>query len=319
MLSTKISTEHTSIPKSRVYLDTNGGCNLACTGCFEKMDKQTGRPKDIGLNLDQMKEIVDFTTKSQMKAAITYTGKGEPLLDKNFWSIYDYVKQQCLENLTFTNGVLITDVKNAKKLLSGGSVIVKKNSMNPEIQNTLVGNNNGAKLMQIGLDNLLIARKQLIQDGVLCGSLAIDSYIGKDTVDELPDLLRYCRRNQIIPYFESFIEIGQDDEIVQRMTLSKKKLIALFQKLKKIDKEEFDIDTPIYSNMRTYGRWTCKNAAKLSIRTNGDVFPCISRIEDPLGTIYDKKTITDSLKEILAKDVVPCCICSKTTGDYENL
>ncbi len=55
------------------------------------------------------------------------------------------------------------------------------------------------------------------------------------------------------------------------MSLSQDELIQVFKKLQQIDKDEFHINTPIFQNMRTYGRWTCKNAKKLSIRINGDV------------------------------------------------
>ena len=84
------------------------------------------------------------------------------------------------------------------------------------------------------------------------------------------------------PYFDSFITLGLPQKRIKKMSLTSQELFDVFKQLVEIDKKEFNIDTPIYKNMRTYGRRPCKKSTKLSIRLDGKVYPCISRTKKPL-------------------------------------
>lgn len=265
------------------FIDLNGGCNLKCEGCFKHMDKE--QPKER-LNLGQIKGVIDFAKERGAKS-IVFAGLGEPLMDKDFLNALDYIKENNLQSITFTNATLIKDKSTAKNLLEAGPVIAKRNTLDDNLQDKLVGVKDASKLMKHGLDNLLAAKKELEEKGQK-STLGMDSYVVKDNAEDLVDLLRYCRKNDILPYFEAFIELGQLDKTVQKLALSQKELTDLFLKLQKIDKEEFGVNTSVVSGQRVYGQPICEKGSHMfSVRVDGKVYPCVSSIGEPLGTIYD--------------------------------
>lgn len=276
------------------FIDLNGGCNFKCEGCFKHMN--TEQPKQR-IELEQIKEIIDFAKEKHSKS-IVFAGQGEPLMDKDFWQVLDYIKENELQSIIFTNATLIKDDDVAKKLLEAGPIIVKKNTLDDNLQDKLVGVKGASKLMQHGLNNLLEVKKELDKKGQK-SVIGIDSYIIKDNMKDLPNLLRYCRKNGILPYFESFIELGQKDETIEKLALSQKELTELFLNLQKIDKDEFGIDTPVVSGSRVYGQPICEKGMHMfSVRVDGVVYPCVSSIGEPLGTLYDDKGTKKSLERI---------------------
>lgn len=295
------------------WVNLNGGCNLRCEGCFTHMDKEQAEER---LTFEQIKEVIDFV-KSRSGESIAFAGQGEPLMDKDFWRTLDYIREQGLRSIVFTNGTLIRDKEEAEKLLVSGSVIAKRNTLNDELQDKLVGVDGASRMMQRGLNILLAARQELDQKGAKHDMLGIDTYIIRDNLNDLPDLLRYCRKNDIVPYFEAFIELGQSKEATEKLSLTAEELTKIFLELQKIDKEEFGIKTPVIPNTRTYGQPVCNRSTHMfSVRVNGEIYPCVSSTGNPLGTIYDDEGTRESLERIFDPKNeklkgMPCAGCSK--------
>lgn len=308
-----IRRERGSLQFTSAYIDLNGGCNFKCEGCFKHMDQEQSKER---LNLKQIEETIDFV-KERDGEAIVFAGQGEPLMDEDFWQILNYIRKQKLESVVFTNGTLIKNKEEAIKLLEVGSVIVKRNTLDDKLQDKLVGMEGASKMIQHGLDELLKAEEEMKEKNLKHGVIGVDTYIIKDNLNDLPDLLRYCRKNSIIPYFEAFIELGQNKENIKKMALSEKELAKVFFELQKIDKKEFNIDTPIISGMRTYGQPVCNRGTHMfSVRVNGDIFPCISAVDNPLGTIYEDEGTKKSLEKIFDPGNenlkrMFCSVCSK--------
>lgn len=87
--------------------------------------------------------------------------------------------------------------------------------------------------------------------------MCIDSYISKENADDLKDVLRFCRKNNIIPYFESFITKGFNEKDYKNKILTQGELDNFFLDLQKIDEEEFSIKTELKKGMRVYGQNPC--------------------------------------------------------------
>ncbi|MFA6100047.1 MAG: radical SAM protein [Patescibacteria group bacterium] len=295
------------------YVDLNGGCNFKCEGCFKHMNMEQSSER---LQLEQIKEIVNFV-KERGGESIAFAGQGEPLMDRDFWEVTEYIKERGLESIVFTNGTLIRDNNDAEKLLQSGSVIIKRNTLNDALQDKLVGVEGASKMIQHGLDALFEAREKLDQNNEKHGVLGIDTYVIKDNLDDLPDLLRYCRRNGVIPYFEAFIELGQTKDTVEKLGLTAEELTKAFLVLQRIDKEEFNMEIPVVPGMRTYGQPVCSRGTHMfSVRVNGEIYPCISAVNNPLGTIYDDDGAKRSLEKVFAPGNEKlkrmfCAVCSK--------
>ncbi|MCU0653293.1 MAG: radical SAM protein, partial [Candidatus Pacebacteria bacterium] len=72
-----------------VWVNLNGGCNLRCEGCFTHMDEQQSEER---LTLEQIKDVIDFV-KSRNGESIAFAGQGEPLMDKDFGQVLDYIRE----------------------------------------------------------------------------------------------------------------------------------------------------------------------------------------------------------------------------------
>lgn len=125
------------------------------------------------------------------------------------------------------------------------------------------------------------------------------------------------QKNNIVPYFEAFIELGQPKESVEKLGLTAEELTKIFFTLQKIDKEEFNIETSVIPGMRIYGQPVCNRGTHMfSVRINGEVFPCVSAVSNSLGTIYDDEGTKKSLEKIFEPGneklkKMFCEVCSK--------
>jgi len=206
-------------------------CNFKCNGCFTHIEFYK---EVIRLNFGQIKRIIDFA-KDRGAKSIIFAGAGEPTFDPEFKKIINYIKKQNLQSVLFTNMTTLKSKVQAKEFLSAGPVIGKLFTLNERKFNQMTHRENAFQEAMRGLNLLLEAKKELEEDGKKI-ILAIDSYISKENYLDLPDLLRFCRKNKIIPYFEIFIELGQSKKIIKDLSLSGKELARLFLKLQKVDR-----------------------------------------------------------------------------------
>ena len=233
------------------------------------------------------------------------------MLDQNFWNALDFAHKQGLWTIVFTNGTLITK-DNAKILFKKKAIVIAKlNTLNQEKQDLMVGGiKDAGKKMLKGI-------KHLLEAGFKTPRLCIDSYISKENAEDLKDVLKFCRKNNIIPYFESFITKGLDKNDYKNRILTQDELDNLFLDLQKIDKEEFGRKTELKKGMRVYGQNPCiKYWTMFSVRANGNVALCVSDNEI-IGNIRKnplKKILVANNKKILDRYKFGCN-CSITVSD----
>lgn len=274
------------------YIHLTPVCNFRCEGCFT----HTEMNRKTRLNFSVIKRIVDFA-KDRGAQFIIFAGAGEPTLDSEFKKIVNYIKKQRIQTVLFTNLSTLKNKKQAKDFLESGPVVAKLYTLDEKKYNRITHCRNAFKYTMKGLKLLLEARYDLERRGKKV-VLAIDSYITKENYMDLPNLLRYCRKNKIIPYLAAFIEFGQLKEIVRRLAISEKVLAQLFLKLQKIDKKEFGIDTSIYPWSRHYGEEICKKATHMfSVREDGNACMCVCAFRK-VGNIFGQKDPYKSLEKI---------------------
>lgn len=300
-----------------VFIDLIRLCNFRCHGCFSHMDRDITPEKPLRerLSFYEIKDVIDFAHERGAKVVVT-AGAGEPLMDMDFWDVLDYTRGKGMKTVVFTNATLVTEEVAKKLYEKDASVIVKRNTFDDERQDRLVGNIRGASQnMQRGLDNLL-------KVGFRAPRFALDSFMLRQNREDLEDVLRYCRDNDIIPYFESFILLNQD-EAVLKDTLTQEEFDQFLSQLQKIDKEEYGIDTDIPQGIRVYGQKPCvKGYTMFSVRTNGDVAMCVQSRHilgnikrQDLADIFDVKS-NPKLREAYENPTCNEC-CVKTSLKIE--
>ncbi len=245
---------------------TDMGCNFKCPYCFTMGTRSSEREP---LSLSEYKDLFRQAKELGVKS-VWWVGLGEPLMYEGIWDFLELIKSLDLTPLVFTNGSLITK-EVAKELFDvGASVYVKVNSFNPEIQDKLVGNIDGASYrMRKGLDNLL---------GVGFGNgeihrIAIQSIITKENLYDIPGLYSWARDNSVIPFLEIIVYNGFTvSDYVTGIDLSTEEMEYIFNLLLKIDEEEYGytwVPSPPY-----VGRQCDKYYYALTVNPYGDVLSC---------------------------------------------
>jgi MoaA/NifB/PqqE/SkfB family radical SAM enzyme len=277
----------------KIKIDFPSGCNANCIGCYTHSSEKDPSKK---LPLETVRKVLSDASEIGVKQLVI-AADGEPLIDKNyFFQTVEYAKDLGIETILYTNGSLVTEDIANKLFNLGTSVLVKRNSMDHDKQNHLLRANLSVPMFE-GLENLLKA-------GFNSERLAIESFVSKENYTDLNDVLRYCRKNDILPYFEEFISLDQEDpEIKEKMLLSTDKMIEAFKQYQKIDREEFGIDAQVFDESRRYNIPGCSLKQLLSIDTDGNVKKCI--LNEPYGNVYQ-----NNLKEIYGRIPNSCNGCS---------
>jgi MoaA/NifB/PqqE/SkfB family radical SAM enzyme len=226
-------------------LYTKGICNLKCPSCFiETEDKQFKE-----LTIEQYYNILDEAKDLGIKT-IKISGAGEPLLDHRIFHIAKYIRKLGMKCVIYTNGTFFGDddlsykihklkacdlIKNILEL--DISIVLKYNSFKPDVQDYLVGVKGSGEKIQKGLNNLL--KMDFNRKGT--SKLAIQSILTPYNIEEIPELYRFARRNNIFPYFETVLKKGSASEN-SNIYLTDDQIKDIFLQLLEIDKKEFHIE-----------------------------------------------------------------------------
>ncbi len=267
-----------------IELEFTKKCNLRCLYCYSN----AGEPAKDELSIDELKSVV-FQAKNLGAKKIVLLGGGEPLLYKGLEEIVDYINSLGLQQILFTNGVLI-DEKIAGFLFKNKvSVVIKRNSFNPEVQDMLADMKGTFKHIQKGITILMetgYPQKEI--------SLGIQTIICKQNIDEIPSMWIWARERGIIPYFEVLTYQGRAKEN-RELSVSPSEIKDVFERLEMID-NTFGIPWKSHPKIAAF---SCKrHLYSCLINSQGYIQACTG-VDMPIGNIREK-----SLKEILKNSEV---------------
>ncbi len=268
-----------------VDIETSNICNLQCPYCFRDVygTKMALRNE---LTLEERLKLIKQARELGCET-IKITGAGEPTIDKYFFEMVEYANKLGMWVITFTNGFTINK-ELAERLFSMGiSLIVKCNSLKPEIEDKIVGKPGYAKRRNQSI-------KCLVDAGfnkTMPTRLGFDSVITNLNKQEIIENLRFCRKNNIFPLFRPMMPIGGAIN-VKEWEISKQEIITIYEKAREADKE-FGLD---YSLVLPYmgGVWCRQLHYALYVNILGEVFACTGSRkllgnvkEKPLKKIWD--------------------------------
>lgn len=212
-----------------ISLETSNTCNLRCLYCYTN----AGVKKPDEMTIENYRSVVDQAIDLGAKY-VTIAGAGEPLIDPNFFKILEYTQRKGLYMILYTNATKITK-KLAKELFHQNiTITVTMNSLKREVQNRLCGGYSWAyDKMRRGLDNLLEAGFNQSSPT----RVALDVFIIKECLPEIPDIFRFARKNNIFPFICRVFLLGRAKGKTLDITNDQFKELAY--RLLKIDQEEF--------------------------------------------------------------------------------
>ncbi len=293
-----------------IELEFTKKCNLRCLYCYAN----AGEPVENELSLDEIKSVI-LQAKEMGAKKIILLGGGEPLIYHGLMEIIRYIISLGLQQVLFTNGTLIT--KKISRLLFENkvAVVIKSNSLNPEVQDRLAGVRGAFKNIRQGLQHLMEAGYPS-KDTML----GIQSVICRQNIDELPSMWTWARQNGVIPYFEMIKLQGRAKEN-GALNVPTAEVKAVFELLERIDKEEFNI---IWKSRPTIAAFSCKrHLYSCLVNSQGFIQPCtgidilISNVrEKPLKEILGSSHVIMDLRNIYEKIEGACKTCEHNYECY---
>lgn len=281
-----------------LWIEIPGICNLACSYCYacggEKLDQAKL------MNWDLYESILLQAKKAGIDS-IGIPGAGEPLLGSNK-ELTIKIIHKCAELgifvTLFTTGEFIDEGLTNDFYKLPIEIMLKGNTLNPELQDKFVSDPNRGRiiegfgekrnsaielLMRKGFNDEIGCMKSFNRKSrmALVTSIMTDYDGGISNLEEIVDVLRYCRMNNIIFDCDSLLKRGrgascalcaEDQEV-------KNKLLEL----QKIDREEFG---NAWELSQSYVGTICdRYMHHLYINQYGEIRPCIGAMDLDLGNI----------------------------------
>jgi len=190
-------------------IDLSNKCNLNCPYCYVEKVGSLSKKKNTGeLSFEEYKIIVDKLAKAGAKT-INIIGAGEPTIDSNFIKIAKYIKGLNINVLVATNGIKIAKSNSFIAFLNNidASVVIKVNSFDSNLQDILVGQKGYSKSRDIAL-------KKLIDFGfnkIKPTRLAINTLLMKSNLNEVFDIFKFCRNNNITYIAGNYMPTGRTE------------------------------------------------------------------------------------------------------------
>ena len=270
-------------------------CDLYCPYCY-KAAKKIDHDKNY-LTLDEYRKLIG-TFAEMGGREVLISGDGEPFHHNERMGvsnrrltldILECCKEKGLAMTIFTTAHWI-DAELANRLVKYDLILkVKYNSMDEDIQNRLVGIKDKNKQFNYALQRdhalLILMAAGFNTPGFGKKSrLGIDPNILNDNKDELPTLLRFARRNNLIFSCDTIMERGRGKSFNEGgNSPSDGEITEIYQTLRRIDAEEFGNQWPISRSV--LGNYCDRYQSFIFVSKTGDVHPCVGSTPVLLGNI----------------------------------
>lgn len=284
-------------------------CNFRCSYCYVP-EKTECRGE---LSRDEIKDVI-LQAKELGAKKIIILG-GEPSIYPHIEEMIRFLTGHGLEIEMFSNGTGI-DAELAKVLAECKvRVVLKLNSMKPEIQDKVAGKKGAYDIIQkafTALKDVGYPSQELF--------LALSTVICQPNFEELPDMWTWIREEGIEPYFEVITPQANALDNIW-LSVESEKLKELFNTLAKIDREKFgrewDPQPPLVGNKCMRHQVSCL------VTATGDVTPCVGVTialdnirENPLADILKNSEVVNNLKNFRETIKGECRDCEKAEECY---
>ncbi len=296
------------------------GCNFKCIWCY-RPGNEWGR---MFFSFDKIKEMVD-DAKSLNVQYFIITG-GEPMLykdgDKTYFDVIDYIQESYTDSdidpsiLTFSDVALITPYIAQKLADRKVALCLKRDSMDSNIQDAILGVKGGHDKMVQGYQNLFDvgygSKEGLVAtvNTVLAKNIPSKDGTVVNTTSGLLDLHMWIRamnmEHSVVPIHYCGEAKGEE----QQNGINPLDIKVLYDIMSAMDEMLFDDKWNVYSPFPK--NKTCNRPGRgLHVRATGDVTSCS---ESPLIDDYTFGNIhTDKLNDIVLSDKF-----KEFRGDFDN-
>jgi radical SAM protein with 4Fe4S-binding SPASM domain len=254
-------------------------CNVRCVFCYGS----AGEKAKDEMTLDEITGVIDQVAALGAKR-ILISG-GEPTLQPGLGRIIEHAVSKGLKVMCFTNGSSMTPVI-ARKLCELDCTVILKLLGSAATHDSLTRSEGSHKRAMVALRMLLDAGFEKKRNKV-----AIHAEVTKQNIGELPELWTWARKEGFFVSCDRLVPSGRAKDNADIM-VSSDELHALFERLLKIDQEQFGLTWDVRPT------WTGPGCDTLHydilVRANGDIQPC-EGIDIKIGDVRSG-TLKDAVK-----------------------
>lgn len=185
-----------------LFLSVGEKCNLNCTYCYTVPKRL--RPERPALSKDEQEKLLEDAASLGVHYLVI-PGPGEPLLYNGLDRLVSAAIRHGMYITIITNGTCIDKKRALYYKDLPVSFMVKLNSLDKSVQDTLVGRSGMAEKIYRAIDVLIEAGFT----GYPETRLAIDALICQQTINEIPDIIRFALERQIHPVIERLLVMGR--------------------------------------------------------------------------------------------------------------
>lgn len=249
-------------------MDLTGDCKLKCFYCDRTPDRFNKIPNRIEMSTEERKDLI-AQAHALGARTVEFPGAGEPMIDKGFWEIIEFINEKGMVSVLFTSGYHLDQRSISRLYENNVTIFLKYNHTDFRIQDKMV---NVKGFGEISNKVLLL----LIDRGFnkeIPARLAIDMVVTPkfQDIEEVKKIFRWCRKNNIHSYISTLIPEGIADH--KSKILERERSDELLRELQKIDEEDFGL---IYTPSRPLaGGYRCRQVnVGLHINLFGECYDC---------------------------------------------
>ena len=290
-------------------IEFNQNCNFSCIYCYAAANPVRGNE----FSPDEFRDVINQAHELGARKIIILGG--EPMLYPHIMEMVRHIRSLGMEIELFTNGSNITPERARELFELGVRVILKMNTFDESLQDTLSGRKGAHGQIREALASLREAGYP--SQGRQMG---ISSIICRQNIEELPRLWEWARERGILPYLEMMTPQGGARKH-NMLELDSRTLERFFRKISEIDRTKYDIhwdpQPPLVGGECLRHQYSC------AVNSEGLVQSCVG-ITTPIGDLRKqrlKEIVRDS--EVIQdlknyRDLIkgPCRECDKLEGCY---
>ena len=290
-------------------IEFNSICNFRCVYCYAAENGQRRNE----LTVEQFQDVI--TQAKELGARKIIVLGGEPMLYPPILDMLRFIRGLNMDVELFTNGSGITTEMAQTLYDMRVRVVLKMNTFDEKLQDTLSGRKGAYDQIHRAFDNLKRA-----------GYPSADRFMGVSTVicrqniDELPRLWEWLRDQNIAPYFEMITPQGgaRDNSALD---INTKEAEEFFHRIAELDRTKYGHHwvprPPLVGGICLRHQFSC------AVSSDGFVQPCVG-VTIPIGNVREKKLadilrdseVVSDLKSYRSMIKGPCGNCDHISECY---
>ena len=226
-------------------LELSASCNLktSTSGCiYCDSFHFVGKPDPHELTLHETINVIDQGIKLGLNW-VYICGLGEPKNDPKIKDIVRYLSRKNVRISLFSNGVNYSDEEVAFFHQNKVNLIIKCDSLNPSVFNSLLGGKKAAKLRVA--ESIYETIRKLIEAGYSQGStepnLALSIVPTRSNIQDIPEVVEFCKKWNLFPLIGELENAGRASVLYDKLTPSAQQLQNLREVVEKILGYEYEI------------------------------------------------------------------------------